>query len=81
MLKFSKKCLIYVLPYTRYEPNFFSSGVTSCGKTLSRKAKCLRLGLLSGTRLGFMSKDNRYSHCDLTEKLLRIDNSFKNGFM
>lgn len=62
-------------------PNFFSNGVTSCGRTLSRKAKCRRLGLLSGTRLGFTSNGSRYSHCDFTEKLLTMDSSSRNGCM
>lgn len=62
-------------------PNFFSNGVTSCGRTLSRRAKCRRFGLLSGTRLGFTSNGNRYSHCDFTEKLLTMDRSSRNGRM
>lgn len=60
-------------------PNFFSNGVTSCGRTLSRRAKCRRLGLLSGTRLRFTSNGSKYSHCDFTEKLLTMERSSRNG--
>lgn len=63
----------------RYEPNFFSNGVISCGKTSSDNAKCLPNGLLSGTRFGVTSKGNKYNHCDFTEKLLKIETSSRKG--
>lgn len=60
-------------------PSFFSNGVINWGKTSSDNAKCLPNGPLSGTRFGLTSNGSKYNHCDLTEKLLRIESSERNG--